>query len=31
MPGIYRFSLDQLHKEIEYISSLNIPAIASIS
>ena len=27
MPGIYRFSLDQLHKEIEYISSLNIPAI----
>ena len=28
MPGIYRFSLDQLHKEIEYISSLNIPAIA---
>ena len=28
MPGIYRFSLDKLHKEIEYISSLNIPAIA---
>ena len=28
MPGIYRFSLDLLHKEIEYISSLNIPAIA---
>ena len=28
MPGIYRFSLDQLHREIEYISSLNIPAIA---
>ncbi len=28
MPGIYRLSLDQLHKEIEYISSLNIPAIA---
>ena len=28
MPGIYRFSLDQLYKEIEYISSLNIPAIA---
>ena len=28
MPGIYRFSLDHLHKEIEYISSLNIPAIA---
>ena len=28
MPGIYRFSLDQLHKEIENISSLNIPAIA---
>ena len=28
MPGIYRFSLDQLHKEIEYISSLDIPAIA---
>ena len=28
MPGIYRFSLDQLNKEIEYISSLNIPAIA---
>ena len=28
MPGIYRFSLDELHKEIEYISSLNIPAIA---
>ena len=27
MPGIYRFSLDLLHKEIEYISSLNIPAI----
>ena len=28
MPGIFRFSLDQLHKQIEYISSLNIPAIA---
>ena len=28
MPGIYRFSLDLLPKEIEYISSLNIPAIA---
>ncbi len=28
MPEIYRFSLDLLHKEIEYISSLNIPAIA---
>ena len=28
MPRIYRFSLDQLHKEIEYISSLNIHAIA---
>ncbi|MDA9973338.1 porphobilinogen synthase [Alphaproteobacteria bacterium] len=28
MPGIYRFSLDLLAKEIEYISSLNIPAIA---
>ena len=28
MPGIYRHSLDLLHKEIEYISSLNIPAIA---
>ena len=28
MPGIHRFSLDQLNKEIEYISSLNIPAIA---
>ena len=28
MPGIYRFSLDLLHKEIEYISSLGIPAIA---
>ena len=27
MPGIFRFSLDQLHKQIEYISSLNIPAI----
>ena len=27
MPEIYRFSLDHLHKEIEYISSLNIPAI----
>ncbi|MFL2829835.1 MAG: porphobilinogen synthase, partial [Candidatus Puniceispirillales bacterium] len=26
MPGIYRFSLDLLHKEIEYISSLGIPA-----
>ena len=28
MPGIYRYSLDLLHKEIEYISSLNIPAVA---
>ena len=28
MPGIYRFSLDLLKDEIEYISSLNIPAIA---
>ena len=28
MPGIYRYSLDMLEKEIEYISSLNIPAIA---
>ena len=28
MPGIYRYSLDLLHKEIEYISSLLIPAIA---
>ena len=28
MPGIYRYSVDLLHKEIEYISSLNIPAIA---
>ena len=28
MPGIYRFSLDLLHKEIENISSLKIPAIA---
>ncbi len=28
MPGIFRFSLDLLNKEIEYISSLNIPAIA---
>ena len=28
MPGIYRYSLDLLHKEIEYISSLKIPAIA---
>ena len=28
MPGIFRFSLDQLHKQIEYISSLHIPAIA---
>ncbi len=28
MPGIYRCSLDLLHKEIEYISSLFIPAIA---
>ena len=28
MPGIYRFSLDQLETEIKYISSLNIPAIA---
>ena len=27
MPGIYRFSLDLLPKEIEYISSLKIPAI----
>tara|TARA_B100001093_G_scaffold492455_1_gene533599 strand:+ start:126 stop:1106 length:981 start_codon:yes stop_codon:yes gene_type:complete len=27
MPGIHRFSLDLLHKEIEYISSLGIPAI----
>ena len=25
MPGIYRFSLDLLPKEIEYISSLKIP------
>ena len=28
MPGIYRYSIDLLHKEIEYISSLNIPAVA---
>ena len=28
MPGIFRFSLDLLEKEINYISSLNIPAIA---
>ena len=28
MPGIYRFSLDLLEKEIKGISSLNIPAIA---
>ena len=28
MPGIFRYSLDLLHKEIEYISSLFIPAIA---
>ena len=28
MPGIYRYSVDLLHKEIEYISSLNIPAVA---
>ena len=28
MPGIYRYSRDLLHKEIEYISSLNIPAVA---
>ena len=28
MPGIYRFSLDLLAKELKYISSLNIPAIA---
>ena len=28
MPGIYRFSLDLLEKEINDISSLNIPAIA---
>ena len=28
MPGIYRYSLDMLEKEIEYISSLNIHAIA---
>ena len=28
MPGIYRYSLDLLHKEIEFISSLFIPAIA---
>ena len=28
MPGIYRFSLDRLETEINYISSLNIPAIA---
>ena len=30
MPGIYRFSLDLLKDEIEYISSLNIPAIAAV-
>ena len=28
MPEIYRYSIDLLHKEIEYISSLNIPAVA---
>ena len=28
MPGIYRISLDLLYKEIDYISSLDIPAIA---
>lgn len=28
MPGIYRYSLDLLKEEIEYISSLDIPAIA---
>ena len=28
MPGIYRYSLDKLHEEIEYISTLKIPAIA---
>jgi len=28
MPGIYRFCLDLLKNEIQYISSLNIPAIA---
>ena len=28
MPGIHRFSLDLLKEEIEYISSLDIPAIA---
>ena len=28
MPGIYRYSRDLLHKQIEYISSLNIPAVA---
>ena len=28
MPGIYRYSGDLLYKEIEYISSLNIPAVA---
>ena len=28
MPGIYRYSLDLLNKEIEYISSLKISAIA---
>ena len=28
MPGIHRFSLDLLEREIKYISSLNIPAIA---
>ena len=31
MPGIYRYSADLLHKEIEYISSLNIPAVAFFS
>jgi len=28
MPGIYRYSIDLLQKEIKYIDSLNIPAIA---
>ena len=28
MPGIYRYSIDLLQKEIEYIASLNIPAVA---
>ncbi len=28
MPGLFRFSLDKLKKEIKNISSLNIPAIA---